>query len=101
MYWHEIPYQVKAEDNEGVFKANLPSRFMQAINSAAIARSKYDSNAYAGGWHWGKKEKTETPAKLLVRQLAQQLDLSFGQEALRQIILKHSKNSKPKGLEPF
>ncbi len=91
MYWHEIPYQVKAEDAQGVFKVTLPSRFMQAINSAAIARGKYDTDAYAAGWHWGPKENAEGSAASLAKIIAQRLETSFSQEDLRQLILKHSK----------
>ncbi len=91
MYWYDIPYQVKAEAGQEVVKKILPARFMQAINSAAIARQKYENNAYTNGWHWSKPAEQQGSPEDIASSIAQELSDSFDQEALRQLIIVHAK----------
>lgn len=91
MYWHDLPYQVKAQDEHGVVKKQLPARFSQAINSAAIARQKHENNAYMAGWQWGKKEMVEGSALQVAQDIVASLDQAYSQEKLRASLLKHAK----------
>ena len=91
MYWHDIPYQIKAQDEKGVVKRQLSARFYQAINSAAIARQKYEDNAYMNGWKWAEKQTVESGAKELAEQLANELELNYSKEKLRELLLGHAK----------
>ena len=96
MYWHDIPFQIKAQDENGTIKQILEPKFNKAINSASIARQKFETNAYAAGWNWGKKETTHLPAKEITNKLAAQLNEQYSEEDLRQAILKHAKDAKTK-----
>ena len=87
MYWHDIPYQIKAQDAQGVIKQPLSNRFSQAINSASIARQKYENNAYANGWKWSKKQTTEASAQEIIVTLSAELESSFDREKLRELFL--------------
>ena len=93
MYWYDIPYQVKAEQGLEVVKKTLPARFMQAINSAAVARQKHENNAYTNGWHWSKRAEQEGSPEAIASCIVQELNDSFDQEALRQIIIAHANHA--------
>ena len=56
MYWQDIPSQIKARDENGIVKKMLPSRFQEAIDSAAVAAGKAEADAYLDGWQWGGKQ---------------------------------------------
>jgi len=91
MYWHDIPYQVKVQDDAGIVKKQLPARFSQAINSASIARQKHENNAYMNGWKWSKKETKEGSAEHLAQNLVNELDKDYPKEKLRDLLLGHAK----------
>ncbi len=90
MYWYDIPYQVKAEEGLEVVKKTLPARFMQAINSAAVARQKHENNAYTNGWRWSKRSEQQGTAEEIAACITQELSDTFDQEALRQLIIAHA-----------
>ena len=89
MYWQDIPRQVKAKDQTGTVKRFLPDRFQKAINSAAIAASKGDPDAYMNGWKWGPREERPGPAQDVAEALVAELDLAYPQERLRALIKNH------------
>jgi hypothetical protein len=89
MYWQDIPRQIKVNDETGTVKRFLPDRFQQAINSAAIAASKVDPDAYMNGWQWGPKEERIGPANEVAEALVAELDAAYPQERLRALIMTH------------
>jgi len=92
MYWHNIPSQIKARDKEGMVKKMLPDRFRQAIDSAAMAQGKTESDAYLSGWTWGPKEKREGSAEVVAQALVGELDQAFPKSRLRELILAHARS---------
>ncbi len=48
--WRDIPAQVTATDGTRTARAELPDRFMQAIDTAAVTAGLVDSDAYLGEW---------------------------------------------------
>lgn len=93
MYWYDIPYQVKADEGGEVVKKTLPARFMQAINSAAVARQKHENNAFTNGWRWSKRAEQQGSPEDIASQIALELSDSFDQEALRQLIIAHANHA--------
>ena len=89
MYWQDIPRQVKVKDETGTVKRFLPDRFQKAINSAAIAASKSDPEAYMNGWKWGPREERPGPTAEVADALVAELDLAYPQERLRELIMMH------------
>ena len=89
MYWQDIPRQLKVKDETGTVKRFLPDRFQKAINSAAIAASKSDPDAYMNGWKWGPREERAGPASEVADALVAELDLAYPQERLRELIMTH------------
>jgi hypothetical protein len=52
-YWRELPSLVTARDGEQVAKIELPSRFQEAIDQAAMDVGDVSSDAYLEGWRRG------------------------------------------------
>lgn len=48
--WHEIPSLVVARDGADVAKVQLPARFQEAIDEAAMRTGETDADAYLAGW---------------------------------------------------
>ena len=87
MYWHDIPTQVKAEDDDGnTVKAMLPDRFSQAIDAAAMAEGSTDSDAYLNGWDWSAAAERAGDAQSVVDALVAELDETFPQQRLSEMI---------------
>lgn len=91
MYWHDIPSQIKATDENGTVKRMLPARFQQAIDSAAIAAGKSDSDAYLEGWQWSRRQERPGPAETVAEEVLAELDEAYAKERLRQMIMDHAK----------
>ncbi|MEI6360876.1 MAG: virulence factor [Actinomycetes bacterium] len=48
--WREIPSIVTAREGDEVIKVQLPSRFQEAIDEAAMRAGAEDADAYLAGW---------------------------------------------------
>jgi hypothetical protein len=52
-YWRELPSLVTARSGELVAKVELPARFQEAIDEAAMQVGDISSDAYLEGWRRG------------------------------------------------
>ena len=50
IYWRDIPAQVNAADGAAIARVQLPERFQQAIDAAAMQAGLVDADAYLGEW---------------------------------------------------
>jgi methanogenic corrinoid protein MtbC1 len=50
LWWGDIPSQVIASDGDRTHKTELPARFQEAIDRAAMGGGQAGSDAYATGW---------------------------------------------------
>lgn len=73
LYWHDIPSQVRAEDQEGRAGKQLPERFQLAIDDAAMAAKVIDSDGYADGFRWGREQERPGSAEEVAGQVVQEL----------------------------
>ena len=53
LYWRDIPSQVIARAGRKTAKQELPKRFMEAIDAAAMRAGATDTDAYLQGWRRG------------------------------------------------
>lgn len=49
-YWREIPSMVAARQGEEVAKVQLPQRFQEAIDEAAMRLGESSADDYMAGW---------------------------------------------------
>ena len=57
LYWHDIPVQVRAKDAGGRAGAELPARFQEAIDQAAMAAGLIGSDDYTEAFRWGEQQE--------------------------------------------
>jgi hypothetical protein len=93
MYWQDIPSQIKARDKNGIVKKMLPPRFQEAIDSAAVAAGKTETDAYLDGWQWGKKQERPGSAETVAAAVLAELDAAYSKGRLRELILAHTRKS--------
>ena len=86
MRWHQIPSMIIAREGEQVIKVQLPSRFQETIDEAAMRLGEIDADAYTSGWArdpW--VEATEKPQELADR-IANGLEEEFSEEYMQQFL---------------
>jgi hypothetical protein len=74
LYWHTIPVQVRARDASGRAGAQLPERFQQAVDQAAMAAGLTGSDAYTEGFRWGEPLERAGAAREVADAVAAELD---------------------------
>lgn len=75
-----------AREGEQVIKVQLPSRFQEAIDEAAMRMGETDADAYTSGWArdpW--VQASESPQELADR-IADALEVEFSEENMQQIL---------------
>jgi len=74
LYWHDIPIQVRAKDAGGRVGAELPARFQEAIDQAAMAAGMIGSDDYTEAFRWGEPQERAGSAREVADALAAELD---------------------------
>lgn len=66
MYWHDIPVQVRAGGRRDRVSVELPARFQEAVDNAAMAAKLTGTDAYLEGFRWSAAEEREgTPEEVV------------------------------------
>lgn len=69
MYWNDIPSQIKAVDDGGEAKLQLPEYFTQAIDAEAMSTNASNTDAYLDAWKWGAEQTLPGTAPEVARKL--------------------------------
>lgn len=77
LYWHDIPVQVRAEDEQDRASVALPDRFQVAIDNAAMAAGRTNSDAYMDTFRWGEKQQRPGTAQEVADAVAVELDTQY------------------------
>ena len=62
MYWKEIPYAVRAQDDRGPASRPLPEAFQEAIDAAAMRAGETSAEQYQAGFRWGPAQERDGDA---------------------------------------
>lgn len=73
IYWHDIPAQVRAYDDDGRASARLPDRFQEAIDQAAMAAGLVGDDAYLEGFHQSDKQERAGAAQEVADAVAAEI----------------------------
>ena len=66
LYWQDVPSVIKAFDNDGEVKRQLPDRYQQEIDKRAMVQGLTGSDEYLEQWRWGDiEERPGTPGEVL------------------------------------
>ena len=74
LYWKGIPSQVRATDENGRANRQLPQRFQEAIDEAAMALGKIGTDSYTNGFQWGEELEQSGTAKEVADAIAIELE---------------------------
>ncbi len=74
LYWHEVPSQIKAEDNQDEVNVALSPKFQERIDELAEARGLNGADDYLAGWSWSEPTEREGSAQQVADQLQAELE---------------------------
>ncbi len=81
-FWREIPSMVAARQGEEVAKVQLPQRFQEAIDEAAMRLGESSADDYMAGWTRSPWEEFGGDPVEAAQQRSEALDLEWTQELL-------------------
>jgi len=86
LYWHKIPSQVRAEDENGRSSVRLSNRFHDAIDAAAMAARLFGSDDYTDGFVWQPVKERAGSAEDVAKIVAAELENEFSDDILKDLI---------------
>ncbi|MBO9464740.1 hypothetical protein TRP8649_02376 [Pelagimonas phthalicica] len=86
VYWRDIPAQVIVGKGRRGAKVQLPERFEQAIDRAAMKGGQIDTDAYLAEWRKVPSGSAEGDQNDVAAELAAKLDADYDQERLKTLI---------------
>lgn len=90
VYWRDIPSQVIIKRGRQTDKVLLSNRFQEAIDRAAMRAGKGSSEAYIAEWRREYSDcDKQDDLKQIARHEAEQIENSFSDEDLLQLIKNH------------
>lgn len=88
VYWRDIPAQVIVGKGRRASKVQLPERFEQAIDRAAMKTGAAGDDAYLAEWRKSDPIEVEGDAEEVAKSEAARLDDAYDQEKLKSLIAK-------------
>jgi len=88
MYWHGIPVQVKAKSGRKRVSKQLPPRFMEAVDKAAMASKSVDGESYSEGFEWGAAETRDGSPEDVADAVVAELDAAHPEIDHRAVALR-------------
>ncbi|MDF1671650.1 MAG: virulence factor [Roseovarius sp.] len=86
VYWRDIPAQVIVGKGRRGAKKQLPERFEQAIDRAAMKVNAKDSDAYLAEWRKAAPYPVEGDAQEVVEAEATRLDTEYDKDRIVALI---------------
>ena len=86
VYWRDIPAQVIVGKGRRASKIQLPERFEQAIDRAAMKTGAAGDDAYLAEWRKTEPTEVEGDAEEVVKREAARLDAAYDQEKIKSLI---------------
>lgn len=85
IFWRDIPAQVVGREGRRNVKKELPPRFAQAIDRAAMRAGRGSSDAYLADWR-RETEHVTGDIERLVAERAAELESRFDDESLEAVV---------------
>lgn len=86
VYWRDIPAQVIVGKGRRGAKKQLPERFEQAIDRAAMKTGAAETDAYLAEWRKAAPYQVEGDPTEVVETEAARLDTEYDQARIKQLI---------------
>jgi hypothetical protein len=81
--WAEIPVGVKAKDDSGTVREELPIRFQHAVDAVATATDRIETKAYLAEWNWGEAEDRPGTASEVATRVVAELVAAYPSERMK------------------
>src|SRR5262249_35820558 len=86
-YWRDIPSMVTArEGRRNTAKVELPARFQEAIDEAAMRLKLSGTDAYLEQWHRAAWAERDGSPEEVARTVAGELEAEYSPERLRAML---------------
>ena len=86
VYWRDIPAQVIAKAGRRSAKAELPRRFMEAIDAAAMHVGAIGTDDYLAGWRRGEAMPCADDLDAAVAETVAAIDKAYDTAHIRILI---------------
>ena len=86
VYWRDIPAQIIVRAGRKSAKRELPTRFVQAIDSCAMKLGAVDTDAYLAEWRRGEPEPCGDDLEAEAEATLARLEDEYGRDRLRQLV---------------
>ena len=86
VYWRDIPAQITVGKGRRGTKAQLPERFEQAIDRAAMKSGAAGTDEYLSEWRKGTPYQVEGEASEIVQAETARIDQEYDTERLKVLI---------------
>ncbi len=87
VYWRDIPAQIIIKAGRKTAKRQLPERFEQSIDMAAMRAQKRDTDSYLAEWRRGTPEPVEgDDLEALADAELARIDTEFDADRIKQLI---------------
>ena len=87
LYWRDIPTQVVARAGRAAgAKAELPKRFMEAVDAAAMRAGLFNSDDYLAHWRRGEPQPCSDDLDTVVTLAVATLDAVYDTNRLRRLV---------------
>lgn len=77
LYWHDIPLQVRAGNRRDRVRLELSSRFLVAVDRAAMASGLTGTDEYLDGFQWSEKEDRPGSAEEVATIVVAELEAAY------------------------
>ncbi len=86
VYWRDIPAQVIVGKGRRADKVQLPERFEQAIDRAAMKTGAAATDAYLAEWRRGDRVQIDGDGAEIAAAEAKRLDAQYDRARIKQLI---------------
>jgi hypothetical protein len=86
IYWRDIPTQVSAREGRKSAKSELPRRFMEAVDAAAMRAGLFNSDDYLTEWRRSETKPCAADLDAAVAAEIDALDGAYDQARLRTLV---------------
>lgn len=77
LYWYDIPTQVRAKQGRQRSSKPLSSRFMDAVDRAAMRAGVTGSDAYMDGFKWSEAQEREGAPEEVAAAVALEIEAVY------------------------
>ena len=86
LYWRDIPSQVIVRRGRAAAKRELPKRFLEAIDAAAMRAGAAGTDAYLADWRRAEPEACGDDLEAEAEAAAARLDAAFDRARLAALV---------------